>query len=104
MKFAILPPQAGGGSDGYYTWTDQDVENFETYWPVGSKPRLAMSIMLYLGVRRSDAVSIGKKHESKHGEEVTFKVFKGRKKSAHVLTLPILPPFRAILDARACRI
>jgi integrase len=46
----------GGGSDGYYTWTEQDVETFEAKWPMGSKPRLAMSIMLYLGVRRSDAV------------------------------------------------
>jgi hypothetical protein len=44
----------GGGSEGYYTWTDDDVEAFEAYWPVRSKPRLAMPIMLYLGVRRSD--------------------------------------------------
>jgi len=39
----------GGRSDGYYTWTDQDVEVFETFWPIGSRPRLAMAIMLYLG-------------------------------------------------------
>jgi integrase len=89
----------GGRSDGYYTWTDQDVEAFEAFWPIGSRPRLAMSIMLYLGVRRSDATLIGKKHESKDGQEVTFQVFKGRKRGANVLTLPILPPFRAILDA-----
>jgi integrase len=45
------------------------------------------------------AVLIGKKHESKDGQNVTFQVFKGRKRGANVLTLPILPPFRAILDA-----
>jgi len=88
----------GGGSEGFYTWTDEDVEAFEERWPVGSKPRLAMSIMLYLGVRRSDAVRIGKKHESRDGLSVTFTQFKGRKKGAKVLTLPILPPLRAILD------
>ena len=88
-----------GSSDGFYTWTEQDVETFEAYWPVGSKPRLAMSIMLYLGVRRSDAVLIGKKHESRDGFSVTFQVFKGRKKGAKILALPILPPLRAILDA-----
>src|SRR5262249_40589399 len=88
-----------GGSDGYYTWTEQDVETFEAYWPVGSKPRLAMSVMLYLGVRRSDAVLIGKKHESKDGLSVTFAQFKGRKKGIKLLTLPILPPLRAVLDA-----
>jgi integrase len=89
----------GGGSDGYYTWTDQDVERFEDCWPVGSRPRLAMAIMLYLGVRRSDAVLLGKKHESRDGLTVTFTQFKGRKKSAKVLTLPILPPLRTVLDA-----
>ena len=91
----------GGGSDGYYTWTEQDVETFEAYWPVGAKPRLAMSIMLYLGVRRSDAVLIGKKHESRDGLAVTFAQFKGRKKGIKLLTLPILPPLREILDASA---
>ena len=89
----------GGGSEGYYTWTEQDVETFEAYWPVGSKPRLAMSVMLYLGVRRSDAVLIGRKQESRDGLSVTFAQFKGRKKGAKVLTLPILPPLRAILEA-----
>src|SRR5262245_53352874 len=67
----------------------------------GAKPRLAMSIMLYLGVRRSDAVLIGKKHESRDGLAVTFAQFKGRKKGIKLLTLPILPPLRAILDASA---
>jgi len=57
-----------------------------------------MSIMLYLGVRRSDAVLIGKRHESKDGDSVTFQVFKGRKRLVKMLTLPILQPFRAILD------
>lgn len=89
------------GSDGFYTWTDDDVDAFEAHWPVGSKPRLAMAIMLYLGVRRSDAVRIGKKHESRDGLFVTFSQFKGRKNGAKVLTLPILPPLRVILDASA---
>jgi len=42
---------------------------------------------------------IGRKHESKDGQDVTFAQFKGRKKGVNVLALPILPPFRAILDA-----
>jgi integrase len=91
----------GGSADGFYTWTEQDVEIFEAYWPVGSRQRLAMSVMLYLGVRRSDAVAIGKKHESKDGLSVTFSQFKGRKKSVKVLALPILPPLRRILNASA---
>src|SRR5262249_21571770 len=79
----------GGGSDGFYTWTEQDVETFEAFWPIGSQARLAMAIMLYLGVRRSDAVLIGRKHESRGGLSVTFTQFKGRKKIVKVLTLPL---------------
>lgn len=88
----------GGGSGGYYTWTEQDVETFEAYWPVGAKPRLALSIMLYLGLRRSDAVLIGKKRESGDGLSAQFK---GRKRGIKLLTLPILPPLRAILVVSA---
>ena len=89
----------GAATEGHYTWTDDDIKTFETYWPIGSRPRLAMAIMLYLGVRRSDAAVIGKQHESPDGQMVTFQVFKGRKKNVCVLALPILPPLRAILDA-----
>ncbi len=88
-----------GRSDGFYTWSEEDVETFEAYWPIGSRPRLAMSMMLYLGVRRSDAIVIGKKHESRDGHFVSFVQFKGRKKSGKLLTLPVLPVLRAILDA-----
>ena len=89
----------GGRTEGFYTWTEEDVEAFEKCWPVGTRQRLAMAIMLYLGVRRSDAVVIGKHHESQDGKMVTFPMFKGRKKGVRKLTLPILPPLRAILDA-----
>jgi hypothetical protein len=45
---------------------------------------------------KSSLVLIGKKRESRDGFSVTFAQFKGRKKGAKVLTLPILPPLRAI--------
>jgi len=32
----------GGGSDGFHTWAEQDIETFEARWPVGSQARLAM--------------------------------------------------------------
>ncbi len=88
----------GGSSDGYYTWTEEDVETFEAQRPLGSRPRLAMAIMLYLGVRRPDAVRIGRKHESRDGVSVSFTQFKGRKKGGKILTLSVLPPLRNILN------
>ncbi len=83
-------------SAGYYTWTESDVEKFEAHYPIGSRERLAMAIMLYLGIRRSDAVRLGPQNENKQKDTITFTVFKGRKKSPKTLTLPILPPLREI--------
>jgi integrase len=84
---------------GFYTWTESDVDAFEAQWPIGTRQRLAMSLMLYLGVRVSDAIRLGPKSESQDGAAITFDVWKGRKRSAKVLTLPILPPLRSVLKA-----
>ena len=47
---------------GFHTWTVDEALRFEAHHPVGTKPRLAFALMLYLGVRRSDAARIGPKH------------------------------------------
>ena len=87
----------GGKSEGFYTWTERDVEAFEAHWPLGSKQRLAMAIMLYLGVRRSDAIRIGNGHVS--GAFVKFWQFKNRERSPKELILPIVAQLREALDA-----
>jgi integrase len=68
---------------------------------VEAAPREGHGVGAVLGVRRSDAVLIGKKHENRDGLSVTFAQFKGRKKGIKLLTLPILPPLRAILNVSA---
>ena len=45
-----------------------------------TRPRLAMAIMLYLGVRRSDAVLIGRKHEGQDGHDRDLPDVQGPKK------------------------
>lgn len=46
-------------TDGFRTWTVEEVQQFERHFPIGTKPRLALALMLYLGVRRSDVVKLG---------------------------------------------
>jgi hypothetical protein len=41
-------------TNGFYTWTLSDLTAFENRHPIGSKGRLALSLLLYLGVRRGD--------------------------------------------------
>ena len=49
-------------TDGFHTWTPDEVRQFEARHPIGTKARLALSLLLYLGVRRGDVVGLGRQH------------------------------------------
>lgn len=49
-------------SDGFHTWTVNEVEQFRARHPVGAKARLALDILLFLGLRRSDLFRAGRQH------------------------------------------
>lgn len=49
-------------SQGFIPWTEAEIEAFERHWPEGSRERLALSLLLYTGVRRSDVVLMGQQH------------------------------------------
>lgn len=51
-------------TDGFHTWTEDEIAAFEARHPIGTKPRLAMALMLYTGQRRGDAVKLGWSHVS----------------------------------------
>jgi integrase len=46
-------------SDGHIAFTDDDVERYRATHLLGSRERLALEIMLNLGLRRSDACRVG---------------------------------------------
>jgi integrase len=95
---------------GFHTWTVDEALRFEAHHPVGTKPRLAFALMLYLGVRRSDAARIGPKHVkgdlqavAAHQAGVTasirFVPRKTRKKKSEPSEKPILPVLAEVLVA-----
>ena len=45
-------------SDGFHSWTDDEISQFEANHPVGTRPRLALALLLYTGQRRSDVVTM----------------------------------------------
>jgi integrase/recombinase XerD len=49
-------------SDGYHTWTEDEILQFEQRHPIGTKARLAMALMLYTTGRREDATRFGPQH------------------------------------------
>src|SRR4029077_8321935 len=65
--------------------------------PIGSKARLAVDLLLYTGVRRSDAVRLGPQME--RDGKLVFSENKGRSRIVKTHELPILPPLRRSIDA-----
>jgi integrase len=53
-----------GNCEGYHSWTEGEIEQFERHHPVGSRARLAFALLLYTGQRRSDVVRMGRQHFS----------------------------------------
>lgn len=83
-------------TSGFYTWTVQDVQAFQNRHPIGSKPFLALALLLYLGGRRSDTVKFGEHLVT--GEVLKFVPRKTRHKRLTVSEKPILPGLRRIID------
>jgi integrase len=51
-------------SDGFHSWTDDEIRAFEKRHPIGTRERLAFALFLYTGQRRSDVVRMGRQHIS----------------------------------------
>ena len=92
-------PYLKSGSEGFHSWTIDEVRAFETRHPVGSKARLALALMLYTGQRRSDVVLLGPQHV--RDGWITLTQAKNRSRKPVTLSIPVLPELRAVIDATA---
>jgi integrase len=93
-------------SNGWHTWTPEEVDTYREHHAIGSKARLALELMINIGARISDVAHIGRQHETMHetpfGTErgLKFTAWKNRnKKSRKVIECPIRPDLLATLDA-----
>lgn len=48
--------------DGFAAWNMEDVAAYERRWGAGTRERVWLHVLLYTGLRRGDAVMIGKQH------------------------------------------
>lgn len=88
------------GSEGFHSWTPEEVEQFETRHPIGTKAYLALTLMLYTSQRRSDIILFGKQHIAKGW--LRFTQFKGRNSKPRKLEIPIHPHLQKAIDAGPC--
>jgi integrase len=85
-------------NDGYPIWTEEDVAAYEKRWPIGTRERVWLDVLLYTGLRRGDVVRIGRQHV--RDGVATLKTEKS--KYMVEVTLPILPVLAETLAAGPC--
>jgi integrase len=81
------------GGDGFHTWTEEQIAQFEAAHPIGSRERLAFALGLHTGQRRGDVVAMGRQHVRNGLIHVT------QQKTGKALAIPIHPELQAVLAA-----
>jgi len=76
----------------HHSWTEEEIEQYEAYHPIGTAARLALALMLYTGQRRGDAVRMGWQHVN--GETISV----CQQKTGTSLVIPIHPVLQEILS------
>ena len=103
-KLIKVDPTAGVSNpkfksgDGFIAWTEEHVAAFEARWPIGTRQRVWFDVLAYTGLRRGDAVRLGRQHV--RDGVATLKTEKSGFQTE--VALPILPVLQLTLDAGPC--
>jgi integrase/recombinase XerD len=84
-------------TNGYHSWSLEEVDAYEKTHPVGTKARLAMAILLYTTGRREDAVRLGPQHIRKG--RIQYTQAKNEHRNPIVMDIPLHPDLQAIIEA-----
>lgn len=76
---------------GFYPWNEKDIAAYRKRWPLGTKARLAMELMLWTGARRANA------HKMAPPEDGRIRAI--AVKTGKEIDLPVAPKLRAAIDA-----
>jgi len=80
---------------GFPVWTDADAAAYDQRWPVGTKERVWRDVLFYTGLRRGDAVRLGRQHV--RDGIATLRTEKSQ--GEMIVSIPILPILQRALDA-----
>ena len=81
----VKNPARAYSGPGFPVWTEADIERYEARWPHGSRQRVWLHVLLYTGLRRGDAVRLGRQHV-RNGVATIW-----TEKTGTEVTIPILP-------------
>lgn len=78
---------------GWRAWTRDEMDKFEKRWPIGTTPRLAFALALWLGNRRGDVCTLTVDAIETDGVRVV------QSKTGRPMVVPITPMLRDVLAA-----
>lgn len=84
--------------DGFKLWSEEDAEKYQRRWPIGTRQRVWLDVLLYTGLRRGDAVRLGRPHIREGVATIRTEKSQGEIE----VTLPILPVLDRTLQAGPC--
>jgi integrase len=100
----VKNPTSKKKGSGFPVWQEEWVQKYEERWPLGTKERVWLSVLMYSGMRRSDVVRYGRQHISGGSGPLgvrngigTIKLKKGNETIE--VHLPILPELTEALEA-----
>lgn len=80
-------------TQGFPVWTEADLTRYEGRWPLGTKERVWLAVLLYTGLRRGDAVRLGRQHVRNGVASLRTE------KTDTEVHIPILPELAHVLSA-----
>jgi integrase len=80
---------------GFPVWTEADAAAYDKRWPVGTKERVWRDVLFYTGLRRGDAVVLGRQHV--RDGIITLRTEKSQ--GEMIVSIPILPILQRTFDA-----
>jgi integrase len=85
---------------GFPVWTEEELEQYEAHWPLGTRERVMLGVFCFTGLRRGDAARLGKQHISKGSVEFPHGVITiDTEKNGVRVTIPVLPELAEIIAA-----
>lgn len=80
-------------SKGHHSWTEDEIAQYEAQWPIGTKQRLGMALLLYTCQRKGDCAAMGRQHLTRDGIRVR------QQKTGTELVIPMHPELSRVIEA-----
>ena len=84
-------------SKGFHSWELHEIDQFENRHPIGTRARLAMTLLLYTACRREDVVRLGPQHV--RDGRIRYRQAKNEHRNPVDLDIPVHPDLSAVIGA-----